>query len=104
MMNRCHTCLTIVLLGANPRCVCYGWLQYSVFLFICYFSYEVRQHSEGTVGAKKPVMFSFCSVPFERRPLLHVHRSVSVLLARASAIICWACFADVSKINGQLVR
>ena len=52
-----------------------------------------------TVGVKKTVTFSFRSVPFERRPLLHVRRSVSVLLARASAIICWACFADMSKIK-----
>ena len=59
---------------------------------------------EYTVGVKKTVTFSFRSVPFERRPLLHVRRSVSVLLARASAIICWACFADVSKIKGQRVR
>ena len=49
------------------------------------------------------VTFLFHSFPFERRPLLHVRRSVSVLLAHASAIICWACFADVSKIKGQLV-
>ena len=36
-----------------------------------------------TVGVKKTVTFPFRSVPFERRPLLHVRRSVSVLLARA---------------------
>ena len=45
--------------------------------------------------------FSFRSVLFERRLLLHVRRSVSVLLVRTSAIICWACFADVSKIKAN---
>ena len=41
--------------------------------------------------------FSFRSAPSERRPFLHVRCSISVLLACTSAIIFWACFADVSK-------
>ena len=56
----------------------------------CYNSYTVR--------VNKTVTFSFRSVLFERCPLLHVRCSVSVLLARANAIIYWACFADLTKI------
>ena len=37
--------------------------------------------------------FSFHSAPSERLLLLHVRRSLQVQL------ICWACFADVTKLK-----
>ena len=46
-----------------------------------------RLLQRNTVCAIETVTLSFDSVQFERRPLLHIRRSVSVLLARASAII-----------------